>query len=282
VEIADAYKHHGTAVMATFGSVPNGKGTTGIAHNASKFFAAASTSSGWNVGAAVMTCASAILAGDVIVIEQQLPGPNNAAYVPVEWYKPTFDAIKVAAVSRVVVEAAGNGSENLDSPIYSTGNGGHYPFKASKPYKLYNDSGAIIVGAGLSPFWVGQARSAKNDSNYGFRVDLQGWGDSVVTAGKGDLYSSDGVNWYYTAVFNGTSSATAIVSGAVASLQGRSRRVTGGPILPPSKVKQLLVDTGTPQTGTKHIGPLPDLGGALCKIAFCESLPAPTNLRINE
>ena len=119
-------------------------------------------------------------------------------------------------------------------------NGGHFPFRAVAPYKLLNDSGAILVGAGRSPIWGVQARSAEYDSNYGFRVDLQGWGDSVVTTGYGNLYNLNGPDWFYTFDFPNTSSATAIVAGAVASVQGRSRVVHSQPS-PPRRSKSSLI-----------------------------------------
>ncbi|PTL75226.1 S8 family serine peptidase [Vitiosangium sp. GDMCC 1.1324] len=250
--------NHGTATQGEYGSLPNGEGTTGIAYDAQKLFAYSNTASGYNVGAAVTTCAANINAGDVILIEQQIVGPNGGTnYVPPEWYKPWYDAIKAAvAANKVVVETAGNGSQNLDDAIYATGNGGHYPFLAA------NDSGAILVGAGKSPAYGSAARSAHSYSNYGSTLDLQGWGDSVTTTGYGDLYSAEGVNRWYTKTFSGTSSSAPIVTGAVASLQGRNRALYGVP-LTPAVVKSKLRTYGTAQTGTQTIGPLPNLGLAL-------------------
>ncbi|WNG53636.1 S8 family serine peptidase [Archangium gephyra] len=249
--------NHGTAVLGVYGATANGEGVTGIAHSAQKLFAAANTASGYNVGAAVTTCAANISAGDIIVIEQQMSGPISGKYVPVEWYKPWYDAIRTAvAANKIVVEAAGNGSQNLDDPMFSTGNNGHYPFLAQ------NDSGAIIVGAGKSPAYGTAARSAHDFSTYGSTVDLQGWGDGVVTTGYGTLYSAEGVNRYFANGFNGTSSATPVVAGSVASLQGRYKSLYGT-YLTPASVKSRLRTYGTAQTGTKNIGPLPDLRRAL-------------------
>ncbi|QRN99638.1 DUF4214 domain-containing protein [Archangium violaceum] len=251
--------NHGTAVAGVYGSLSNGEGTTGIAYNAQKLFAYANTASGYNVGAAVTTCAANINAGDVILIEQQISGPNGTGkYVPPEWYKPWYDAIKAAvAANKIVVETAGNGSQNLDDAIYSTGNNGHYPFLAA------NDSGAILVGAGKSPAWGSTARTPHDYSTYGSTVDLQGWGDSVTTTGYGDLYSTEGVNRWYTATFSGTSSSAPVVTGAVASIQGAAR-ASGRGVLTPSTVLNLLSGTGTPQgSDPRHIGPLPDLRQAL-------------------
>ena len=249
--------NHGTAVLGVYGGTANSEGVTGIAYASQKLFAAANTASGYNVGAAITTCAANMSAGDVIVIEQQLSGPMNSQYVPVEWYKPWYDAIRTAvAANKIVVEAAGNGSQNLDDPLYSTGNNGHYPFLAQ------NDSGAILVGAGMSPVHGSLARSAHDFSNHGSTVDLQGWGDAVVTTGYGALYSAEGVNRYFTHSFGGTSSATPIVAGAVASLQGRYKHLYGTSMTPAS-VKSRLRTYGTAQTGLKKIGPLPDLRRAI-------------------
>ena len=135
--------NHGTAVLGEVGAKNHGWGTTGISHNSSLYVAAANTAAGYNVGAAILTAAAAMSAGDVIIIEQQTSGPAGGSnYVPVEWFSPTYSAI-VTAVGNgiVVVEAAGNGNQNLDGPSFSTGNGGHWPFLPQ------NDSGAIIDGA---------------------------------------------------------------------------------------------------------------------------------------
>ena len=72
------------------------------------------------------------------------------------------------------------------------------------------DSGAVMVGAGTPT-----GRIAEWFTNYGSRVDLEGWGSSVTTTGYGDLWNT-GPDSTYTAGFNGTSSATPIVTGSVA------------------------------------------------------------------
>ncbi len=255
--------NHGTAVAGIYGGTADARGVTGIASGAQKLFATVQTASGYNVGAAITTCAANIGPGDIILIEQQMWGPRSTGSsdclgcVPVEWYKPTYDAIKTAvAANKIVVETAGNGSQYLDDPIYSTGNGGHYPFLPQ------NDSGAILVGAGKSPPYGTSARSAHDYSNHGSTLDLQGWGDSIVTSGYGNLFSADGVNGWYTHTFSGTSGAGPIVTGAAASLQGRHKYLRGYS-LTPAQLKTVLQNTGTPQTGTKNIGPLPNLRGAL-------------------
>jgi len=106
-----------------------------------------------------------------------------------------------------VVEAVGNGTVNLNDTVYQG------RFNRSK-----RDSGALLVGAGTSDI-----RAPMCLSNYGMRLDLQGWGDSIVTSGYGDLAAADPTE-FYTEKFGGTSGAAAIVAGAVASLQGVAKK----------------------------------------------------------
>ena len=96
------------------------------------------------------------------------------------------------------------------------------------------DSGAIIVGAG-APGTAVNARSKLGFSSYGSRVDLQGWGSSVVTTGYGNQFSDPNpadVTRDYTNTFGGTSGASPIVAGAAVSLQGVAKELFGTPLLP--------------------------------------------------
>src|SRR5262249_36556248 len=153
-------------------------------------------------------------AGDVILLEQQIPGPGGqSAPVAVEWDKANYNAIVIAVGNGIhVVEAAGNGYQNLDGSAYTHGNGGHHPFMPGM------DSGALLVGAGGAPGVLPAPPALPDDrsrldfSNYGSRVDLQGWGELVVTTGYGDFYNAEGTNLFYTN-FSGTSSASAIMAG---------------------------------------------------------------------
>jgi len=166
------------------------------------------------------------------------------------------------------VECAGNGTENLDSSIYEQGD--HNPFLPE------NNSGAIMVGAGHPT-----NRTRLDFSNFGSRVDIQGWGAGVVapTANPGshrspaaNLWSEDGDNLLYTHHFGGTSSAGAMIAGCCACLQGifRSRL---GRAATPKEMLELLKKSDRVQGGTgaasQHIGPLPDLRQA---IGYLDSL----------
>jgi hypothetical protein len=82
----------------------------------------------------------------------------------------------------IVVEAAGNGGENLDDPLYDTPPEG-FPSGWKNPFNPANpSSGAIIVGAGNPPAGT-HGKHNNNDgepykiehvavfSNYGSRID---------------------------------------------------------------------------------------------------------------
>jgi hypothetical protein len=136
--------------------------------------------------------------------------------------------------------------------------------------RTVQDSGAIIVGAGQPPS-SGVDRQREGFSTFGSRVDLQGWGSGVVTTGYGDLYMSPdrpaNPDFWYTGGFGGTSSASAIVAGAAANLQGIALDQSGIP-LTPLQIQTLLVQTGSPQLGNtaEHIGPRPDLRQAITQL----------------
>ena len=264
--------HHGTAVLGQLGGIENGWGVTGIAPESSLYFAGAYTNDTWNVAGAILASLATLEPGDVILIEQQWFGPNGGTnYVPVEWRLPEYNAI-VTAVGNgvVVVEAAGNGGENLDAPIFSEGNNGHWPFLPE------NDSGAIIVGAGAAPSSFGGTqldRSRLNFSCYGSRVNVQGWGQRVWTTGYGSAYSSEGPNLYYTATFSGTSSASPIVAGACVLLQAWYQDSYGEPI-PPLVLREVLMQTGAPQQGAnQNIGPRPDVAAAAAALTRPAACP---------
>ena len=117
----------------------------------------------------------------------------------------------------------------------------------------FRDSGAIIVGAG-APGTVANARSKLSFSTYGSRVDLQGWGDDIVTTGYGDLFNNPaaGKRRDYTATFGGTSGASPIVAGAAVDLQGVTKEVFKT-TLSPSLLRQVRINCNN---GTHRICPI--------------------------
>jgi subtilase family protein len=262
--------NHGTAVMGEIGGDRNTTGISGIAPDAVLSAAAFSIPS----AQAIRQAADKLGPGDIILLEihRQGPGANGQGqdgYIAIEWWPDDFDAIRYATNKGViVVEAAGNGFRNLDDPIYSV-RPPNFPADWTNPFNRANrDSGAIVVGAGAPPpgthgrNW-GPDRSRLDFSNYGALVDAQGWGREVTTAGYGDLQAGL-TNQWYTEQFSGTSSASPIVVGAIASVQG-VLKARGRIPLTPARARDLLRATGSPQTdgpngpATQRIGKRPDL-----------------------
>jgi subtilisin family serine protease len=276
-ELPDLNVNHGTAVLGQLVAAPDDIGVTGIAHRA-KIGLISPLTEGTvpRVGDAINRAVRRLDAGDVILLEQQsVAGPrfditNGRGLLPIEFEPDVFNAIKSATEKGIIViEPAGNGFQNLDDPVY---NG---TFDRSK-----RDSGAIMVGAGMSPpgiYGPGPDRQRVEESNYGSRVDVQGWGRFVTTCGYGDLRREQGENNWYTTVFGGTSSAAAMVAGAAAVLQSivKERDL---PPLTPAQLRQLLVATGSPQTGdrSQNIGTRPDLRAAIAALDSEGSDPTPT------
>jgi subtilisin family serine protease len=262
------WRNHGTAVLGEMISIPGQKGTVGISHDAKAVVQSAVINGVFNTAGAITNATSKLKAGDVILIELQAVGPNNK-YVAMQFWGDIFSAIAAATAKGItVVEAAGNGNENFDLAIFN-GTG------------LQKDSGAIVVGAGIPPTnhfdtdngyaAIGVPRSRIWFSNYGRIVNVQAWGWHVTTLGYGDAQGGASENTWYTLRFSGTSSASPIVTGSVACLQGRARAKNGSP-LSPAKVRTILMSTGTPQQAgpgvplTQNIGPQPNLPKAMALV----------------
>jgi len=270
------WRNHGTAVLGEFSGDLNSFGVTGIASDA--VVSAISIFGGPGSAGAINAAAARLGAGDVILIELHRPGPRFAfanrsdqrGYIAVEWWPDDFAAIR-NAVNRgiIVVEAGGNGAENLDDPIYQTPAAG-FPAGWTNPFRRANrDSGAIVVGAGAPPPGThgrthGADRSRLDFSNYGALFDTQGWGREVTTAGYGDLQGGGNEDLWYTDTFSGTSSASPIIVGVAASLQGMAR-ARGHAVLTPAEFRNCLRSTGSPQQdepgrpAVQRIGTRPNL-----------------------
>lgn len=248
-----SWRAHGTAVLGEVVGVDNGKGVVGIAPDVERVFT--SSIGGTTVANAIDRAARELRAGDVLLIELQTSGPRGR-YLPMEYYDDVFDTIALHAKRGVVIiEAAGNGGENLDHKAY----GGKFD-------RAKRDSGAIMIGAGAPAREGWDDRERLDFSNYGGRVDVQGWGRKVATLDYGDLQRCDDetANRHYTDEFSGTSSASPIVAGAAVLLEGLAKERRGAP-MPPAELRALLRATGTPQAGDteRAIGPRPDLARAI-------------------
>ncbi len=252
---------HGSAVLGILSARANGYGTTGLVPVAQAFVAPSNTiERGWDVGLAIeqaLEHLSPVGSGDVVLLEQQAyvcgedgSGGSQFGAGPVEWFDLWRDQILYATANGVtVIEAAGNGSLNLEDPAC----GG--VFDRDSP--AFVDSGAIFVTAGSAAM-----HAPLSYSNYGNRVDVQGIAEGITTLGGGALFGGSDVLQRYQSNFGGSSSASALVAGLVLSLHGM-RIARGVEPLEPLELRDLLVQTGTPQAPSpKEIGPLPDLAAA--------------------
>ena len=274
---------HGTAVAGVVASLNDGIGTKGIAYNAQmggSYINWPSNGGGWVQGTAdaIYAATNVLGKGDVMIIEAHYPGPDTVEctcnqgqcnYIAMEYWTANFDAIQYATSKGItVVEAAGNGSVNLDHSSYN-----------NKFNRSYRDSGAILVAASN-----GEHRTPACYTNYGSRIDVHGWGWDVATTGYGDLYNAGGQNKYYTNTFSGTSSATPIVAGAVTSLQGIAKQRIAR-FLTPEEVRSILSSTATPQSGgnSKRIAGLPNLRNAISHLPAKAVIPKkPSNILLTE
>ena len=247
---------HGTGVIGMTSAVHNGYGVSGVVPDAELYlFPENSVEEGGRRSTAIGRAIGAASPGDVILLEMQTGGPGGGLG-PAELDPTVWDLVNVASYLGVtVVAAAGNGSQDLDSKEY-------------EEYRSRGDSGAIIVGAGASG-----GRTTMGFSTYGSRVNVHGWGQNVVTTGYGDLAEFGGdEHQSYTASFSGTSSASPMVASAAVSIQSATAAATGR-VLAPRQLRQLLIDTGTPQEGGGHIGPMPNLAAAMDALGSIEPEP---------
>jgi hypothetical protein len=253
-------------VLAVLGARPDGRGVTGLVPGAvlrplSPYFTPRPAV--LDQARSIAELGVLLRPGDVLLVEQQ--GWADAARTrlgPAELDPLVRAAIRaVVETGVVVVEPAGNGDV--------TGANGYDVVRdlgvpaAGSP----GDSRALMVGAGRSEAGGGIDRTRTPFSNFGSRVDLQGYGEGVVTAGVGDLQLGPPTR-RYTGCFSGTSSASATVAAAAAALQASAIARTGAP-LAPEEVRRRLVVTGLAQDASVpgSIGPRPLVSAAVPAVA---------------
>jgi len=249
------FDEHGISVLGELVAPDNGYGCTGLVPDVEiATYPEWTLEEDWRRETAITNALADSEPGDVVLLEMQTPGPGGD-YGPAELEQPVWLATRTGVDAGViVVAAAGNGDQDLDSPPYAN-------------YMSWGDSGAIVVGAGTADANHGKMYF----STHGSRVDVHAWGEWVTTLGYGDLGMYGGAadqDQYYTAEFAGTSSASPMVAAACASIQGIAMAGSGAP-LGPEQVRELLAATGIPQGSGAPIGPFVDMAAALAGHGVC-------------
>jgi subtilisin family serine protease len=237
------WDEHGTATLGEIMSIDNGYGCTGLAPDTQgTFFTEWSVEEGSRRLTAITNAIASVNAGDIVMLEMQANGPGGG-YCPAEIDPAVWTVVRAGADGGViVVAAAGNGNQDLDSGPYAE-------------YRSRGDSGSIIVGAG-SP---DTSHNKLSFSTFGARVNVQGWGSSVFSLGYGDFAQHGGQKEQrYTSQFSGTSSATPFIAGSCAGMQSLAVEQLGRR-LTPLEMRELLISTGLDQGSGGHIGPFPNL-----------------------
>jgi serine protease len=248
--IRDDSRAHGTSVLGELCAVDNAIGNVGIA----SALASVDATSYWgsNRPDALLAAIAAMEFGDVLLLEAQL-SIAGWSMMPIEVLDAEFDTIRLAtALGIVVVEAAGNGSNDLDT--YTNGAGDAIFNRTAAGFR---DSGAIMVGAATSTAPHARITIATHGwgPNFGSRVDCYAWGENVDTCSSNSAGATD----LYRSTFNGTSSASPIVTGAALLVQGIAEANLGYRFSP----RQMRTILSDPTTGTASQNPAFDRIGVM-------------------
>jgi len=253
--LSNAYHGHGTAVLGEVIGVDNTLGIVGMAPKASaRVVSQYRTATSYSTAQAILSAAQTMSPGDVLLLEAQT-GLNGLSNLPVEVETATFDAIRhVVDSGIVVIEAAGNGSHDLDTFVDSANRQ-----RLNRGSGDFRDSGAIIVGAASST----TPHTRLSFSNFGSRIDCFGWGENIVTTGDGWQGTSTTA---YTSSFGGTSGASPLVAAAALLIQSW-RKKTQQPHYSPESIRDLLSSTATNTASSNpasdRIGVMPNLRGII-------------------
>jgi hypothetical protein len=251
---------HGTSVAGIIVASDNGVGAVGIAPGAS-LGVIRPKGAPPNLPAAINLAMRNLTRGDIILLPlganifgSKDDKGNFRGEVPIEVDLATQTAIRIATKRRIiVVEPAANGTNAGGVDIDTAWELWHV--RAGSP----THSGALMVGAG----------SLRDDGNWE-RADFSTFGSRVDCFAPGeDVFAPDGTTDTAYATLNGvvpfagTSAASAIITGVVASVQGMARANDDGRSLDPATIRRIF---STAALGTlpnnplnAHIGAMPDL-----------------------
>jgi Subtilase family len=225
----------------------------------------------------ILLAIASLFFGDVLLLEVQFEdkvGGGSSTNVPVETDPHVFEAMKLATKCGViVVEAAGNGTANLDLFVGRKGPDKGKTVFLKGAQNQFKDSGAIMVGASTSTFplqrWPG--------SNFGSRVDCYSWGENIVACGfnpkqanvfwgvPGQIVNYGGKD-LSNAPFGGTSGASPVIVGCCLLVQNLQTLMTPKSgvkgSLGPERMRQMLANDMNGSRSfltTDQIGVMPDL-----------------------
>ena len=207
---------HGTASAGILLARDNGFGMTGICHAAELFLYDNRASDARGYSQTLKNLLAYTRPGDIVAVNRQTANIDAmVAFLP-SLHDKTWWAVSRTLTERgaVVLNAACNGAYKSD---HSAGTSAHYGIDLAN-WRYFDDHGdadAILVGACHS--WDGKPHQYSN-YNYRYRM-LNAWGDSVATLSYGVLQDKDGHDRDYTDNYAGTSSATPMVTGALALIQ---------------------------------------------------------------
>lgn len=245
---------HGTSVLGEICAVDNALGCVGIAANLASVDVV--SYNGSTRPDAIVAAIDNLPYGGVLLLEAQLSATIGGTFwsnLPIEALDAEFAAIRLAtALGITVVEAAGNGSNDLDTFVDAGGD--QVLNRASADFR---DSGAIMVGAGSST----TPHTRLNFSNFGSRIDCYGWGENVDTATSTTVMPFS--TTAYTGGFNGTSSASPIITGAALVVQGVAEANLGYRF----SAWQMRAILSNPTTGTASNDPVNDRIGVMPDLA---------------
>jgi hypothetical protein len=154
---------HGTAVLGVFHGDRNAIGVTGIAPGSSFRVGAFTAGLPSDTSPAIVAAADALSAGDLMLLEIHRPGPNSAGddqgsqfgYIPIEWWPQDYAAIRYATDRGIIViEAGGNGAQNLNDPVYDTPATG-FPSSWTNPFRRHR-APTTRHGLRIAPVWTSQ------------------------------------------------------------------------------------------------------------------------------
>ena len=244
-----SYFFHGSGVLGEIAAADNAVGCVGIvpALASVRCVGQHRAGGGYSTVDPILDAAAVMAFGDVLLLEAQTD-LWGYSLVPVEIEPAVFEVVRLAtALGVIVVQAGGNGGVDLDAVVNP---GGQQVFNRAAPD--FRDSGAILVGAASSA----APHTRMGFSCHGSRIDCYGWGEDVNTL---DSSADNTATNLYTTTFNGTSSASPIVTGAALAVQGLAQ----ANLLYRFGPRQMRVILSDPANGTASANPAVDRIGVM-------------------